>query len=86
MKVQGAAISLAGQQFAVVVVEIDLIQRPGEADMAIDSMQPAFGGVPVILMAQNDKGSPTYYGDQSIATLLADVPLEKMPWKEYTID
>ena len=86
MKVQGAAISLAGQNFAVVLVGMDMVQNPGEADMAIDSMQPAFGGVPVILMAQNDKASPTYYGDQGIVALLADVPVEKMPWKEYTVD
>lgn len=86
MKVQGAAISLAGQNFAVVLVGMDLVQNPGEADMAIDSMQPAFGGVPVVLMAQNDRSSPTYYGDQAIVALLADVPVEKMPWKEYTVD
>ena len=85
MKVQGAAISLAGQNFVVVLVGMDLVRNPGEADMAIDSMQPAFGGVPVILMAQNDKASPTYYGDQAIVALLADVPVEKMPWKEYTV-
>ena len=85
MKVQGAAISLAGQNFAVVLVGLDLVQNSGEADMAIDSMQPAFGGVPVVLMAQNDRASPIYYGDQAIVALLADVPVEKMPWKEYTV-
>ena len=62
-----------------------ITQNAGEADMAIESIQPAFGGVPVILMSQNEQGSPTYYGDQEIVALLADVPIDKMPWKEYTI-
>ena len=70
---------------AVVAVSMDLVQSPGEADMAIESMAPAFGGVPVVLMAQNDQGTPTYYGDKDIVELLAGVPVEKMPWKEVSI-
>ncbi len=85
MQVQAAAISLQGINFAVVVVGMDLVKSPGEADMAIESLQPTFGGVAVILMAQNEQGSPTYYGDQDIVQLLADVPVDKMPWKEYKV-
>jgi hypothetical protein len=44
-----------------------------------------FGGVPVLLMAQNDKGSPTYYGDRDLVRSLADIPIERMPWKEYSV-
>lgn len=85
MKVQGAAISMSGKRFAIVVVGPQITQNSGEADMAIESMQPAFGGVPVVLMSQNEQGSPTYYGDQDLVSLLADVPIDKMPWKEYDI-
>lgn len=85
MKVQAAAISLQGVRLAIVVVGMDLVKNPGEADMAIESMQPTFAGVPVVLMAQNDEGVPTYYGDQEIVKLLAGVPIEKMPWKEYSV-
>jgi hypothetical protein len=85
MKVQAAAISLQGVKFAVVLVGMDLVGQPGEADMTIDTLRPKFGGVPVILMAQNEQGSPTYYGDQDIVTLLADVPVDQMPWKEYSV-
>ncbi len=86
MKVQGAAISLEGVNFAVVTVGMDLVKNPGEADMAIETIQPAFGGVPVVLMAQNEEGSPTYYGDEDLVRSLADVPIDKMPWKEYSVD
>lgn len=83
MKIQGAAISLAGVSFAVVAVSTDLMGNTGEADMAIESLQPTFGGVPVVLMAQQPDGSPRYYGDADLVKMLAGVPVEEMPWKEY---
>ncbi|NNF17881.1 MAG: hypothetical protein HKN70_14145 [Gammaproteobacteria bacterium] len=85
MEVQGAAISLLGKQFAVVLVSMDVVTNSGEADMAIEAMQPSFGGVPVVLMAQKEDGSPVYYGDQDLVQSLADLPVEKMPWKTYTV-
>jgi hypothetical protein len=85
MKVQGAAVSLGGRNFVVVHVGMELVGSPGEADMAIDTMRPSFGGVPVVLMGQNEKGSPTYYGDEDLVRLLAGVPVDEMPWKEYAV-
>lgn len=85
MKVQAAAISLQGISFAVVVVGEDLLKSPGEADMAIERFAPVFGGVPVLLMAQNEKGSPVYYGDRDLVRSMADIPIERMPWKEYSL-
>ena len=85
MKVHGAAISLAGINFAVVVVGMDLVKNSGEADLAIERFESTFGGVPIILMAQNDVGSPSYYGDQELVKLLRDVPIDQMPWREYSV-
>jgi hypothetical protein len=53
--------------------------------MAIDDLRPRFGGVPVVLMAQNDDGSPAYYGNRELVEMLSGVPLDKMPWKEHRI-
>jgi hypothetical protein len=83
MKVQAAAISLHGANFAVVLVQQDLLGSPGEADMAIETLQPKFGGVPVVLMAQKEDGTPVYYGDQDLVQSLEDLPVDKMPWREY---
>jgi hypothetical protein len=83
MKIQAAAISLQGHSFVVALAQLELIQNPGEADMAIDTLQPKFGGVPVVLMAQRDDGSPVYYGEQDLVKSLEDLPVDKMPWKEY---
>lgn len=85
MQVQAAAISLAGDRFVIVLVELDLVEAPGEADLAIDRLSDGFGGVPVVLMAQRENGSPVYYGDQDRVGALRDVPVAEMPWKAYTV-
>jgi len=85
MKIQAAAISLQGVYFAIAVVDIDLVNTPGEADMAIERISPSFAGAPVVLMAQKENGSPVYYGNEDLVRSLADVPIDKMPWKEYSV-
>jgi len=83
--VQAAAISLQGTQLVVVVVAMDLLRSAGEAGMAIETLAPSFGGVPVVLMAQEEDGSPCYYGDAELVRLLRSIPLERMPWREFPI-
>lgn len=85
MKIQAAAISLQGVNFAVAVVDMDLVNSHGEADMAIERIGPSFGGVPIVLMAQKEDSSPVYYGDEDLVRSLADIPIDTMPWKEYTV-
>jgi hypothetical protein len=55
---------------------------PGATRIAF---KPAFG-VPVVLMAQDGLGRPTFYGRQDIARFLSGVPLNAIPWREYTIN
>lgn len=79
MDLQAAAISLQGNNFVIVLVNMDMVSNSGEADMAIDSLQPKFGNAPVILMAQREDSSPVYYGDQNLVSILGDLPLMKCP-------
>jgi hypothetical protein len=37
-------------------------------------------------MAQSSDGCPNYYGRKDIARYLANVPLECIPWRQYTIN
>ena len=53
--------------------------------MAIEDLQSYFHSGPVVLMAQNEDGAPSYYGDSQLVELLGGIPIEKMPWKEYPI-
>lgn len=86
MKFQGAVIKEKGVRFALVVVKRHVVQNRHEADKAIVTFRPMFPGIPVILMAQDSRGTPTYYGRKDIARFMANVPLDAVPWKEYTLN
>lgn len=84
-QVQAAAISMHEHQFVVVLVNLDLIRGPGEADMAIADLRPRFGDVDIVLMGQEDDGTPHYHGDPALLEMLKQVPVDRMPWKAYAI-
>jgi hypothetical protein len=80
-----AAVSLHGVQMLVVLVPVEVVRSSGEADMLLSDLSGRFGGLSVVLMGQQDDGSPVYHGDSVHLGLLADVPLENMPWQTYDI-
>jgi len=79
-----AAIALQGRHFLVVLTPLAVVQSAGEADMLISDLQPRFAGIPLVLMGQHDDGTPQYHGDDSLVDLLADLPVDRMPWKQWT--
>ncbi len=83
---QGAIIRKQGQVFAIVIVKKNVIDTKSVANKAIRSFQSAFPGTPVVLMAQDSHGKPTYYGRPDIARFFANVPLQAIPWKEFTLN
>ncbi len=83
--VQAAAISLAGRRMLVVLVPMHLVQSPGEAEMLVTDLRPRFGGVDVVLMGQDEDGTPRYHGDAELLLLLAGVPVDHLPWQVYPI-
>jgi hypothetical protein len=86
MQFQGAVIREQGQTFAVVVVKRHVIDNRSTAADAIASFNPAFPGMPVVLMAQDSSGRPTYYGRPDISRFLANTPMRAIPWREYTVN
>ena len=82
MKVQAAAMTAKGKPFAVVLVPMELVNEPDEADLAIEALQPKLGRVPLVLMGQADDGLPNYHGDEELVRSLEGVPIDAMPWKE----
>jgi hypothetical protein len=84
-QVTAAAISMAETRFIVVLVGLTTTSGPGEADLVIADMQRRFG-VPVVLMGQEEDGTPIYYGNEDLKDSLAAVPVDRLPWKEYTLD
>ncbi len=86
MKVHGAIIKEQNVTFAIVVVKRHVIQSQFKAQDAIRSYSPLFRGIPIVLMAQNYRGTPNYYGRRDIVRFLSKVPTHAIPWKEYTIN
>ena len=85
MRFEGAVIKEQGVTFAVVIVKRHVIQNKTEADQTIVGFQPVFPGLPIVLMAQDHQGVPTYYGRSDLSNFLAHVSLEAIPWKRYSI-
>jgi hypothetical protein len=84
MRIQGAVIREQGQTFAVVIVRSNVIQNSATAAKAIRGFSPIFQ-VPVVLMAQDRHGRPTYYGRPDIARFMASVPVHAIQWREYSV-
>jgi hypothetical protein len=84
-KFQGSVIREQGVTFAIVIVKKHIIDSASEAAQAIRSFAPVFGYAPVVLMAQDNWGTPTWYGRRDIVNFLKNVPLAAIPWQEYTL-
>lgn len=86
MRFQGAVIKEQGVTFALVIVKKRVLDSYAERDRITLAFQPAFPGVPVVLMAQDSRGVPTYYGRRDIARFMANVPIDAVPWRWYTVN
>ena len=86
MQLEGAVIKEQGQTFAVVVVKRHVINNRNEAAEASLSFSRCFPGMPIVLMSQDSRGRPTYFGRRDIANFLSRVPTSAIPWKRYTFN
>ncbi len=86
MTFEGAIIQEQGIRFAIVIVKRHVVQSSTAAKRATNSFTPHFGGVPVILMAQDHRGIPTYFGRNDIVRFLSRVPLEAIPWRRFNLN
>lgn len=84
-KIQGAIIKEQGITFAIVIVKSHVLNSQTESQNAAESFSSIFPGVPIILMAQDSRGVPTYWGRKDIVKFLANVHISQIPWKEYTV-
>ncbi|PHO05741.1 hypothetical protein CSC82_02650 [Rhodobacteraceae bacterium 4F10] len=86
MKFQGAVIREQGVTFAVAVVKRHVVSCRSTASRTSQAFSGAFPGLPLVLMAQDARGTPTYLGRPDLARFLSKVPLRAIPWREYTIN
>jgi len=85
MQFEGAVIKEQGITFAIIVVKPYVLQSNFEADKARDEFGRIFPGMPIILMAQDSRGVPTYQGRSDIVDFLANVHISQIPWREYNL-
>lgn len=86
MKFQGALVKEQGVTFGIIVVKPHVLNTPPEADSMRAFGTRVFGSVPIILVAQNTRGVPTYSGRRDIVNFLAKVPMQAIPWREYALN
>lgn len=75
-----------GITFGIIVVKEDVLRSTSEASKMRQFGIRAFGNMPIILMAQNYRGVPTYMGRPDIAKFLAGISYSRIPWKRYTVN
>ncbi|MFN3256206.1 MAG: hypothetical protein ACE37B_10950 [Ilumatobacter sp.] len=82
---QGAVIQEQGVTFGVLVVKPSVLNSSTRDQMVNDASR-AFGNIPAVLMAQDHRGTPSYYGRQDISKFMANVPLAAVPWRRYRLE
>jgi hypothetical protein len=88
MKIEAALVKERGVAFAVVIVEPYVLDDKNEAARMISTLKTRvqdFSGIPVVLMAENSRGIPSYYGRTDIVQFLSRVPVGNIPWAECTM-
>ncbi len=83
MQLEGAVIREQGQTFAIVVVKPHILNNSAECDDARRNFRNIFPGMPIVLMAQDSRGLPTYQGRPDIVKFLASISVSRIPWKKY---
>lgn len=86
MTFQAALVREQSQTFAVVVVRQGVLNNKLEANRLRTSFAPVFDNVPIVLMEQNHRGTPMYYGRTDIVDFLAEIDFRRLPWSEWTLN
>ena len=86
MQLEAALVKEQGQTFAVVVVRTS-VKAGGDQALrgAALSFQPAFPGVPIVLMWQDARGVPTYWGRPDIVQFLSKLHFSQLPWRRWSV-
>lgn len=85
-KFQGAVIKEQGITFAIVIVKSHVLNSQTESEKTAQTFGGVFPGMPIVLMAQNSRGVPTYWGRKDIVKFLGNLHISQIPWNEYTLN
>jgi len=85
MQFEGAVVREQGQTFGIVVVKPQVLQSTSDQATMRDLGVRAFGPMPIVLMGQDSRGVPTYQGRPDIVRFLANILVQQIVWKRYTL-
>jgi len=83
MKIKGAIIKEQGVKFAIVETTTETLKSQPDMNEIKQIFAPLFGGIPVVFMAKNAKGTPVFVGRQDIVNFLSNADIRKIPWREF---
>ncbi len=86
MTIEGAVVREQGVSFAIVVVKAHVLNSNMTAGEAAQSFGRFFPGLPITLMAQDHRGTPTYWGRRDIVQFLSNISMSRIPWRKYTLN
>lgn len=81
MMLYGAVVRKQGKTFAIIVVKRHVVNSRFRSNETIEAVQSEFQNMLTILMAQDHKGTSTYYGRYDPTNILKNVPVECILWK-----
>lgn len=84
--VDAALVREQGVKFAVVVVSSGTTSNRASARAAIVAYRRIFGLPLVVLMEQDARGVPTYYGRPDIVRFLSGIDFRQLPWSRYSVN
>ena len=84
MQFEGALLREQGVEFAIVIVKKGVLDNGSTAHDAIEGFSPVFPGLPIVLMAQDSRGTPYYRGRSDIVRFLSHVHPGRIPWQRFS--
>ena len=82
---EGTKVTEQGLTFGIVIVKAHVLRSSHEQTRARALGTQAFGPVPIVLMAPDSRGVPTYEGRPDIVRFLSNIFIEQNPWQRYRL-
>lgn len=76
----GAVLPVCGVEVLIVVVRPQILADLHEANLYVVAFHERFRRS-IVLVAQDSRGTPTFYGPVQIARVLSTLPFEVLPWR-----
>jgi hypothetical protein len=84
MSFDAAVVREQGVTFTVVAVRSQAVNTDSSCRETICACQVRFPGVPIVLMVQDGRGRPTFWGRRDIVNFLSRVPVGALPWRRFS--